>query len=112
VAASAILFGKSTAEDLKQLPEKVFLEVFDGVPSAEVSKARFDEGLDMIAALAAETGFFASNGEARRELKQQSISVNKSKVGEDYRLSSEDLIASKYVLLQKGKKNYYLLKVV
>jgi tyrosyl-tRNA synthetase len=112
VAASAILFGKSTAEDLKQLPEKVFLEVFDGVPSAEVSKARFDEGLDMIAALAAETGFFTSNGEARRELKQQSISVNKSKVGEDYRLSSEDLIASKYVLLQKGKKNYYLLKVV
>lgn len=112
VAASAILFGKSTAEDLKQLPEKVFLEVFDGVPNAEVSRARFDEGLDMIAALAVETGFFASNGEARRELKQQSISVNKSKVGEDYRLSSEDLIASKYVLLQKGKKNYYLLKVV
>ncbi len=112
VAASAILFGKSTAEDLKQLPEKVFLEVFDGVPNAEVSRARFDEGLDMIAALAGETGFFASNGEARRELKQQSISVNKSKVGEDYRLSSEDLIASKYVLLQKGKKNYYLLKVV
>jgi tyrosyl-tRNA synthetase len=112
VAASAILFGKSTAEDLKQLPEKVFLDVFDGVPSAEVSRARYDEGLDMIAALAAETGFFASNGEARRELKQQSISVNKSKVGEDYRLSSEDLIASKYVLLQKGKKNYYLLKVV
>ena len=97
---------------LKQLPEKVFLEVFDGVPSAEVSKARFEEGLDMIAALAAETGFFASNGEARRELKQQSISVNKSKVGEDYSLSAEDLIASKYVLLQKGKKNYYLLKVV
>ena len=96
----------------KNLVEKVFLEVFDGVPSAEVSKARFEEGLDMIAALAAETGFFASNGEARRELKQQSISVNKSKVGEDYSLSAEDLIASKYVLLQKGKKNYYLLKVV
>ena len=65
----------------------------------------------MIAALAAETGFLASNGEARRELKQNSISVNKTKVKEDYSISAEDLIADKYVLLQRGKKNYYVLIV-
>lgn len=112
LSASQILFGKSTADDLKKLSEKVFLEVFAGVPTAEVSRSRFEQGLDMIAALSAETQFFASNGEARRELKQQSISVNKSKVGEDYVLSSSDLIADKYVLLQRGKKNYYLLQVV
>jgi tyrosyl-tRNA synthetase len=112
LSASQILFGKSTADDLKKLSEKVFLEVFAGVPTAEVSRSRFEQGLDMIAALSAETQFFASNGEARRELKQQSISVNKSKVGEDYVLSDSDLIADKYVLLQRGKKNYYLLQVV
>ncbi|WP_422349244.1 tyrosine--tRNA ligase [Flagellimonas sp.] len=109
IKASNILFGKSTSEDLKTLDEKTFLDVFDGVPQATVSKSELTSGLDMIGALAAKTGFLGSNGEARRELKQNSISVNKQKVKEDYLISIEDLINNKFVLLQRGKKNYFVL---
>lgn len=109
VRASEILFGRSTASDLKGLNEKTFLEIFEGVPQAELSKSELSEGLDMIGALAAKTNFLASNGEARRELKQNSISVNKEKVKEDYRITHEDLINDKFVLLQRGKKNYFVL---
>ena len=111
VKASSILFGKSTSEDLKYLDEDTFLEVFDGVPQARISRADLDAGLDMIAALSAKTGFLKSNGEARRELKQQSISVNKEKVSEGYTIENKDLINDKFVLLQRGKKNYYVLIV-
>ncbi|NAY92032.1 tyrosine--tRNA ligase [Muricauda sp. JGD-17] len=109
IKASSILFGKSTSSDLKQLDEKTFLDVFDGVPQAKISKSELDSGLDMIAALAAKTGFLGSNGEARRELKQNSISVNKEKVKEDYRITTDDLINNRFVLLQRGKKNYFVL---
>ncbi|CAL2081849.1 tyrosine--tRNA ligase [Tenacibaculum sp. 190524A05c] len=111
IAASNILFGKSTSEDLKGLDEATFLDVFDGVPQAVVEKAEFEAGLDMIAALSAKTQFLKSNGDARRALKENSISVNKGKVKEDYTITNSDLIADKYVLLQRGKKNYFLLKV-
>ncbi len=111
IQASNILFGKSTSEDLRKLNEKTFLDVFDGVPQAVVSRASLDDGLDMIGALAAETGFLASNGEARRELKQNSISVNKEKVKENYKITIEDLINDKFVLLQRGKKSYFVLVV-
>ncbi|RKF05301.1 tyrosyl-tRNA synthetase [Tenacibaculum lutimaris] len=111
IAASNILFGNSTAEDLKNLDEQTFLDVFDGVPQAEVTSEDISEGLDMISALAAKTGFLKSNGDARRALKENSISVNKEKVSEDFVITSKDLIADKYVLLQRGKKNYFLLKV-
>ncbi len=109
ISASSILFGKSTEEDLKGLDEQTFLDVFDGVPQATVNKSELENGLDMIGALAAKTGFLKSNGEARRALKENSISVNKSKVTEDFLINSSALIADKYVLLQRGKKNYYLL---
>ena len=111
VKASSILFGKSTADDLKSLDEQTFLDVFDGVPQASISQEDIDNGLDMIGALAAKTNFLKSNGDARRALKENSISVNKEKVKEDYTITSSDLIAGKYVLLQRGKKNYFLLKV-
>lgn len=111
IKASDILFGKSTSEDLKDLDEKTFLDVFDGVPQAEIAKDDIDTGLDMIGALAAKTGFLKSNGDARRELKQNSISVNKTKVEEDYLITKEDLINNKFVLLQRGKKNYFVLVV-
>lgn len=111
VKASNILFGKSTATDLKQLNEKTFLDVFEGVPQAEIAASELEGGLDMIAALAAQTGFLGSNGEARRELNQNSISVNKEKVKADYIITKEDLINNKFVLLQRGKKNYYVLVV-
>lgn len=111
IKASNILFGKSTSKDLKKLNEKTFLDVFDGVPQAEISKSELEDGLDMIGALAAKTGFLASNGEARRELKQNSISVNKEKVKEDYRITVSDLINNKFILLQRGKRNYFILVV-
>lgn len=111
VKASGILFGKSTSQDLKGLNEKTFLDIFEGVPQAEVPMTSLDDGLDMIAALSAQTGFLGSNGEARRELKQNSISVNKEKVKEDYVIGKEDLINGKFVLLQRGKKNYFVLTV-
>ena len=111
IAASNILFGKSTAADLKSLDEQTFLDVFDGVPQASVSIGAIEAGLDMIGALAAQTNFLGSNGDARRALKENAISVNKEKIKEEYTISKEDLIANKYVLLQRGKKTYYLLKV-
>ncbi|MFY0602330.1 MAG: tyrosine--tRNA ligase [Flavobacteriaceae bacterium] len=111
IKASNILFGKSTSEDLKSLNEQIFLDIFDGVPQASVSKDDIENGLDMIAALAAKTGFLKSNGEARRALKENAISVNKEKVQESFTITSSDFIADKYVLLQRGKKNYFLLKV-
>lgn len=111
IAASNILFGKSTAADLKSLDEQTFLDVFDGVPQATISIAAIEDGLDMIGALAAQTNFLGSNGDARRALKENAISVNKEKIKEEYTISKEDLIANKYVLLQRGKKTYYLLKV-
>ncbi len=112
VRASSILFGNSTSSDLKSLDTHTFLEVFEGVPKAEINRDELARGLDMIGALAAKTGFLNSNGEARRELKQNSISVNKEKVGEEYVITESDLIGDSYVLLQRGKKSYFILAVV
>lgn len=109
VKASEVLFGKSTAEDLKSLDGDTFLAVFEGVPQAKVSKAELEAGLNIIDTLSEKTGFLSSKSEARRELKANAISVNKEKVGEDYVISSKDLISDKYILLQKGKKNYFIL---
>ena len=110
--ASDILFGKSTSEDLKTLDEQTFLDVFDGVPQAEISMNDLKNGLDIIGALAEKTGFLKSNGEARRALKENSISLNKEKISEGYLLSTSDLINDKFILLQRGRKNYFVLKVV
>jgi tyrosyl-tRNA synthetase len=107
--ASEILFGNTTATKVKSLDTKIFLEVFEGVPQAFLSKSFLKEGLDMIAALSAETGFLKSNGDARRELKQNAISVNKEKVQENYLIGEQDLIGNQYVLLQRGKKHYFIL---
>lgn len=112
VKASEVLFGKSTASDLKSLNEATFLDVFEGVPQAEIKRGEIEEGLDMIGALSAKTGFLASNAEARRALKENAIAVNKEKVGEDYIISTQDLISNKYVILNKGKRNTYILRVV
>jgi tyrosyl-tRNA synthetase len=111
IKASTILFGKSTSDDLKQLDEQTFLDVFDGVPQTEVSKEDIENGLDIIAALAEKGGFLKSNGEARRALKENSISVNKEKVKEGYSITTMDLINDKFILLQRGKKNYFVLKI-
>ena len=112
VKASEILFGKSTAANLKALNEKTFLDVFDGVPQAEVSRGEIEAGLDMVSALAEKTGFLKSNGEARRALKQNSISVNQEKVAEDFTITTDDLINERFVLLQRGKKNYFVIRIL
>ena len=112
IQASGILFGKSTSDDLKKLDDQTFLDVFDGVPQAEVPASAIADGMDIVAALATDTGFLKSNGEARRALKENSISVNKEKVTDEYQLSKADLINDKFVLLQRGKKNYFVLKLV
>jgi len=111
IKASNILFGQSTADDLKSLDEKTFLDVFDGVPKAEILLNELENGIDIINALNEKSGFLKSNGEARRALKENSISINKEKISEDYQLSINDLINNKYILLQRGKKNYFLLKI-
>ena len=110
--ASQILFGNSTSDDLRRLDAKTFLEVFDVVPQAEVTRADIAAGLDMIAALSAKTGFIASNSEARRALKEKSIAVNKEKVEESYIIAEKDIIDDKFVLLQRGKKNYFVIVIV
>jgi tyrosyl-tRNA synthetase len=111
IKASNILFGKSTAEDLKSLDEQTFLDVFDGVPQAEIERSVIENGLEIVPAFS-ENGFLKSNGEVRRALKENSISVNKEKVTEEFTITSSDLIADKFVLLQRGKKSYFLLKII
>ncbi|WP_242156357.1 tyrosine--tRNA ligase [Aestuariivivens sediminis] len=111
IKASNILFGKSTSDDLRQLNIQTFLDVFDGVPQTEIPASEIENGLDIIAALAEKGGFLKSNGEARRALKENSIAVNKKKVGEGFTISTADLINNKFVLLQRGKKNYFVLAV-
>ncbi len=111
IKASSILFGKSTAEDLKTLDEQTFLDVFDGVPQAKIERSVIENGLEIVPAFA-DNKFLNSNGEVRRALKENSISVNKEKVKDDCVITTSDLIADKFVLLQRGKKTYFLLKVV
>lgn len=111
IAASNILYGKSTEDDLKSLSERDFFAIFDGVPQATVSRADVEEGMGIVDALAGKTGFLKSNGEARRELKGNAIAVNKTKVSEDYTINPDTLINDKYVLLSKGKKNNFILVV-
>lgn len=107
--ASNILFGNSTSGDLKELDESTFLDVFDGVPQAEVAMADIESGLDIVDALVSKSGFLPSNGEARRALKENSISVNREKVTEDYLVTKNDLINNRFILLQRGKKNFFVL---
>ena len=97
---------------MKSLDGATFLDVFEGVPQAELTLDSLEEGVDIIAALAAESQFLKSNGEARRALKENSISVNKAKVQETYKITSQDLINERYVLLQRGKKTYFILNFV
>lgn len=111
IAASKILFGKSTSEDVKSLSEKDFLSIFEGVPQATVSREEVNAGLGIIDAMSAKSGFLKSNGEARRELKGNAISVNKEKVNDQFLITPDQLINDKYVLLGKGKKNNYILIV-
>lgn len=112
IEASQILFGKGTTETLKKLSEEMLLSVFEGVPQSEVPADIISEGCGIIEFLADHTQIFASKGEARRMIKDNAVSVNKEKVGDDFIISGNNLLNRKYVLVQKGKKNYFLVRVV
>ncbi len=118
VAASAIFFGKSTSDDLKALPEDVLLDAFAEMPSAEYALSELAQGLSIVDALSLQDAsgaplFLSSKGEARRELKQNAISLNKEKVSDaEMMLTPAHLLAEKFMVLQRGKKNYFLLKFV
>ncbi len=112
VEASQILFGKGTTETLKKLDERMLLNVFKGVPQPKVQRSEFDTGIGLLDFLAAKTGIFKSNGEARRMLKEGAVMINKNRVNENYQLNNNDLLNNRYVLVQKGKKNFFLIKIV
>ena len=109
IKASKVLFGKSSKEDLESLDENTFNEIFEGVPSSIISLEKLSNEIDIENLLSSETNFLKSISDARRSLKENSISVNKNKIKETYKVSKSDLINNKYVLLQRGRKNYHLV---
>ena len=111
INASNILFGKSTSADLMGLNEQDFLSIFEGVPQVTILASDLNNGLTIVDALSSKSGFLSSNGEARRELKANAISVNKEKVNEEFVLTNNDLIQGKFILIGKGKKTNYILKI-
>lgn len=110
IKASSILFGKSTKEDFLSLDETTFLSLFEGVPQKEVSLNILKNGISILDALSEISGFLSSKNEAKRALKEKSISVNQEKVNDDFIINESNLIQGKYVLLQRGKKSYFILK--
>ncbi len=110
VAASGMLFGKSTSEQLRRLDEKTFLDIFDGVPAFELERSSLPLGI--LDALAVNTSIFPSKGEARKMIQGNGFSLNKDKLTDiAYELSEKDIIDGKYILAQKGKKDYYIIKI-
>ena len=111
--ASSILFmkGDEAVSALKFLSTDLFLDIFEGVPKTEISKEEIFNGIPIIDALVEKSGFLKSNGEARRAINENSISLNKSKVKLDTIINTKDLIDGKYLLLQRGKKNYFVILV-
>ncbi|XOD67717.1 MAG: tyrosine--tRNA ligase [Flavobacteriales bacterium Tduv] len=109
--ASQILFGQGTAESLKALSEEDFLSIFEGVPQARIDREELHAGLSIVDALVQRGHFLSSNSEARRALKEKTVSVNKQHVDEDFVLGVDNLISGRYFLLQRGKKQYFIIKV-
>lgn len=113
VEASQILFGKATTESLAKLDKETFLSVFEGVPTFEIKRTKLEAGVPIIELLAAETTVFPSKGEVRRTIKGNGLSLNKAKVGDqEYSVTTDDLINEVYILVQKGKKNYFIIEAV
>ena len=111
-AASQILFGKATEEQLRGLDNDTLMSVFEGVPQHELPAATLDGGLDIVDALAEATTIFPSKGEARKMVQGNGVAINKTKVTVDKQLTVEDVVAGNLILVQKGKKNYYLVRVI
>jgi tyrosyl-tRNA synthetase len=111
-AASQILFGKATEEQLRSLDNDTLMSVFEGVPQHELLASTLDTGLDIVDALAEATTIFPSKGEARKMVQGNGVAINKTKVTVDKQLSTADVVAGNLILVQKGKKNYYLVRVI
>ncbi len=111
IEASQILFGKGTTETLRKLDEQTFLSVFDGVPQFKVAKNELENKIGIIDLLAEKTNVLSSKGEVRRALKENSLSINKEKIDENYIADTSSLLNDKYILVQKGKKNYFIIVV-
>jgi len=109
--ASEILFGKSTTDDLINIDEELFLQIFEGVPQKELPKSEIID-IDIVELISEKSGFLKSKGEAKRELAGNSISVNKEKINDTFKISDKSFIDGKFLLLQKGKKNYFIIKAV
>jgi len=111
VEASQILFGNATADALVKLDEDTFLSVFEGVPQFEIEKSILDAGANVIELLATNTTVFPSKGEARKMIQGGGVSINKNKVDAvDATIGSDLLLNGKFLLVQKGKKNYFIIK--
>lgn len=110
--AAEILFGKGTTEALKNLPENTFLAVFEGVPQSGISRNDLVNGINIIDFLSEKTGIFHSKSEARRSLNEGGVALNKEKVGDSLIVNASHLLNDKYILVQKGKKNYFLIKAM
>ncbi|TVQ15727.1 MAG: tyrosine--tRNA ligase [Bacteroidetes bacterium] len=108
--ATEILFGKGTTETLRNLPEQVLLDVFDGVPMFTIARAELEAGMNIVDFLGGDLQVLKSKGETRRALKEGGISINKDKVGEDFVVDTSSLLNNKYILAQRGKKNFFLIK--
>ncbi|MBN09545.1 MAG: tyrosine--tRNA ligase [Flavobacteriaceae bacterium] len=109
-AASDILFGKGTSDLLKDIDSETFLEIFEGVPQKILFKNELSDGIGIVSLLSEKTDFIKSKSEARRLLKENSISINKVKVGENYILTDLNLIGNQFILIQRGKKTYFLIR--
>lgn len=108
--ATEILFGKGTTETLRKLPEQVLLDVFDGVPLFTIARGELEAGVNIVDFLGGDLQVLKSKGEARRALKEGGISINKDKVSEDFVVDASSLLNNRYILAQRGKKNFFLIK--
>lgn len=111
ITASGILFGKPNVDELNKLSEKDMLEVFEGVPTYSLSKSELETEIPIVDFLVEKTGILPSNGEARRALKENSLSINKEKIDEGKTISTSDILKNNFILAQRGKKNYFLIKI-
>lgn len=110
VEASEILFGKGTAESLRNISEEDLLSIFEGVPQMEISREELEKGIHIIELLADKTQIFPSRGETRKMITGGGLSINKDKISEtELVIDSSYLLSNKFILVQKGKKNYYLV---
>ena len=112
IKASLILFSKNFLNDINQVEEGLFLDIFEGVPTSEIKFNEFENGIEIIKLLYEKSGFLSSNSEARRSLSENSISINKKKVDQNYIVSKKDLIKNKYIVINRGKKKTFIVKAV